>query len=74
MIKSLTKHGNSMALIIEKPILELLKIGEDTPLEISTDGDSLTISPVKDEKRLKKLEKTLNKVNKKYGKTLKNMA
>lgn len=74
MIKNLTKHGNSMALIIDKPILELLNIAEDTPLEISTDGASLTISPVKDKKRLKKLEKTLSKVNKKYGKALKNMA
>lgn len=74
MIKNLTKHGNSMALIIDKPILELLNIAEDTPLEISTDGDSLTISPVKDQKRLKKLEKTLSKVNKRYGKALKNMS
>ena len=25
MIKTLTKHGNSYALVIEKPILELLR-------------------------------------------------
>jgi antitoxin component of MazEF toxin-antitoxin module len=32
MIKSLTKHGNSLALVIEKPILELLGADADTPL------------------------------------------
>ena len=45
MIKKLTRHGNSMSLVIDKPILELLNITPDTPLRISTDGRSLTISP-----------------------------
>ncbi len=38
MIKKLIQHGNSSALIIDKPILELLKIDGDTSLELSTDG------------------------------------
>ncbi|RLA61528.1 MAG: AbrB/MazE/SpoVT family DNA-binding domain-containing protein [Epsilonproteobacteria bacterium] len=74
MIKKLTKHGNSMALILDRALLEILKIGESTPLEITTDGKSLTISPVHDEKRARKLSKSLEKVNKKYGKALKKMA
>ncbi|KMY68601.1 AbrB family transcriptional regulator [Desulfocarbo indianensis] len=45
MIKKLTRHGNSMALVIDKPILELLNISSETPLEITTDGRSLTITP-----------------------------
>ena len=36
MVKNLTKHGNSYALIIEKPIMELLNIEPETPLEITT--------------------------------------
>ena len=44
MVKTLVKHGNSWALIIDKPVLELLNITPDTPLEISTkDGKSLQI-------------------------------
>lgn len=74
MIKKLTKHGNSMALVIDKALLEILKIGENTPLELTTDGKSLSISPITDEERLEKFEGALNKVNKKYGKALKNMA
>lgn len=74
MVKKLTKHGNSMALVIDRAILEILKISESTPLELTTDGKSLNIAPVTDEKRLAKFEKALKKVNKKYGKALKNMA
>jgi antitoxin component of MazEF toxin-antitoxin module len=51
MIKKMVSHGNSSALIIDKPILEILKIGMDTPLEVSTDGKNLIISPVQDAKR-----------------------
>ena len=51
MIKTLTKHGNSYALVIDKPILELLKISPESPLEISTDGKVLTISPASDASR-----------------------
>ncbi len=74
MIKTLTKHGNSMAIILDRPILDLLNIAENTPLEITTNGESLTISPVRDEKRLEKFQKSLDKVNKKYSKALKKMA
>jgi len=46
MIKQLTKIGNSMGIIIERPILELLKIDRDTSLEVRTDGVGLVIRPV----------------------------
>ena len=49
MIKNLVKHGNSYALVIDRPVMELLNITPDTPLEISTsDGKSLTIAPAID--------------------------
>lgn len=47
MIKQLTKIGNSMGIIIERPILDLLKIDRDTPLEVQTDGVGLIIRPVR---------------------------
>ena len=46
MRKKLVKHGNSRALVIDKAILELLKIDDETELELSTDGRSLAITPV----------------------------
>jgi antitoxin MazE len=47
MIKKLSAVGNSLGLIIERPILELLDITKDTALEIRTDGEALIIRPAK---------------------------
>ncbi len=74
MVKKLVSHGNSAALIIDKPILELLNMDMDTPLEITTDGRSLIISPVEAADRQKKFFAVLEKVNKAHGKTLKKLA
>ncbi len=45
MKKTLSRYGNSFALIIDKPILELLNISDSTILHISTDGTQLIIRP-----------------------------
>lgn len=74
MIKKLTKHGNSLALVIDKGVLDLLDIDDKTPLDISTDGKILFVSPVRDEKRKRRFEEALAKVNKKYGHALKRLA
>jgi len=70
MIKTLTKHGNSYALVIDKPILDLLKIRPDTPLEIATDGRSLLILPLNDEGDLddEKIQERIDEINRRYGK------
>ena len=47
MVKKLSAVGNSLGLIIERPILELLDINKDTPLEVKTDGEALIIRPVR---------------------------
>ena len=70
MLKKLTRHGNSLALVIDKGVLELLNIDDQTPLEISTDGTLLLISPVRDEKRKLQFQEALEKVNTKYGRAL----
>ena len=47
MLKKLTTIGNSLGLIIERPILELLAIEKETPLEVTTVGEALIIRPVR---------------------------
>jgi len=74
MIKRLTRHGNSMALIIERSVLDLLRIDNDTPLEVSTDGNVLVISPVRDARKRKRFEQALDRVNRRYGRALKRLA
>ena len=61
MIKTLTKHGNSLALVIEKPILELLGADAETPFDITTDGQALVLMPVKDDARRKAFKSALEK-------------
>lgn len=48
MTKRLQSVGNSSGVIIDKPILDLLRITQQTELDISTDGKSLIITPVRD--------------------------
>jgi antitoxin component of MazEF toxin-antitoxin module len=74
MIKKLSKHGNSLAVVIDRPVLDLLKIDVDTPLEISTDGQVLVISPVRDNAHRDKFQRALESANKKYGRALKRLA
>lgn len=69
MLKKLVQHGNSSALVIEKPILELLNIDQNTTLEVTTDGKSLIIKPAN-----KSILKSLDKINKNHSKTLKKLA
>ncbi len=49
MVKTLSAIGNSLGLIIEKPILDLLNITRDTKLEVRTDGEALIIRPVRED-------------------------
>ncbi len=63
MTKKLTKHGNSLALIIDRPILDLLKIDPDTELEVSTDGKRLIIARVTsgdDDERFEEIQKVIH--------------
>ena len=72
--KKLSKHGNSLALVIDRSILELLGIDERTMLEISTDGRALVIMPAHDKPRQKRFQQALAACNKDYGQALKRLA
>jgi antitoxin MazE len=74
MTKTLTRHGNSLALVIDRAVLDLLKIDADTPLDISTDGQVLVITPVRDRRRREKFTKALESVNRRYGRALRRLA
>ncbi len=46
MVKQLRKVGNSNALLLDKPILELLGIGEDSHVQLTIQDGVLIVSPV----------------------------
>ncbi|MBZ5596640.1 MAG: AbrB/MazE/SpoVT family DNA-binding domain-containing protein [Acidobacteriia bacterium] len=74
MVKKLTKHGNSLALVIDRPILELLRIDQDTLLELSTDGKKLTIALAPASARRKKFDKAQSLAHARYGRAFKRLA
>jgi antitoxin MazE len=73
MIKKLTRHGNSRALVIDRSVLDLLKIDDDTPLEITTDGSRLIIEPLVGDARRTALEAAMTTGNARYGRMLKKL-
>jgi antitoxin component of MazEF toxin-antitoxin module len=74
MVKRLTQHGNSAALVIDKAVLELLHITMRTPLKLTTDGTRLIISPLRGGRRSARFRTALEVVNRRHAKTLKALA
>jgi len=74
MIKKITRHGNSRAVVIDRGVLDLLKIDDETPLDITTDGTRLIIEPIHDIERREAIEKALEKVHSRYGRMMKRLA
>ena len=73
MVKRLIQHGNSAALVIDKPIMEMLKITNETTFELSTDGKNLILSPQIEHSQEMNILISLEKINKKYGSVLKRL-
>jgi antitoxin component of MazEF toxin-antitoxin module len=74
MTKRLIQHGNSAALVIDKAILDLLNVKIDTPLEITTDGKNIIISPQNDQNSESIILASLEKINQKHSKALRKLA
>jgi len=74
MVKRLTKTGNSLALVLDRPLLEAARIDAETDLEISTDGDVIVISPLRDEARTKKFRESVKAMNDRYAGAFKRLA
>ena len=73
MVKKLIRHGNSVALVIDKPIMEILNITDETTFELSTDGRNLILSPQTEYTQEKDILNSLERINKKYGAVLKRL-
>jgi antitoxin component of MazEF toxin-antitoxin module len=74
MIKTLQKHGNSQALVLDKPIIDALGINSDTPLQLTISGSSLIISPANVGIGQNRIAESLDKLRPRYGEMLKNLA
>jgi antitoxin component of MazEF toxin-antitoxin module len=66
MNKRLTRTGNSLALVLDKPLLDKLQIDADTELEVSTDGRVIVVAPVRSKARARKLKRTVEAAHERY--------
>ncbi len=74
MVKRLARHGNSLALIIDRPVLDLLRIDEKTPLSITTDGRCLVVSPAGDDRRRKTFGDALARTSRRHAGAFRRLA
>lgn len=74
MRKKLTRTGNSVALVLDKPLLEELGLAENEEVELSTNGDVLVVTPIRDAERRRKLQKILDRIHEQYGGVFRRLA
>jgi len=74
MPKKLARTGNSLALVLDRHILAATGIDATTPLEISTDGDVIVVSPVRSIRRTERLRKVMGRAHDRYAGTFKRLA
>ena len=74
MEKRLTRTGNSLALVLDRELLERTGISADTPLEVSTDGDVIVITPKRSKSRAEKLRQAMKRADERYSGVFKRLA
>jgi hypothetical protein len=63
-----------MALVIEAPVLELLGADADTVFDVSTNGEALVLTPVRDATREDAFRESLQRVNREQADDLRKLA
>lgn len=72
--KKLTRTGNSVALVLDKPLLEQLGLDEGSDVELSASGDVLVVTPIRQNHRRRKLEKVMDKMDARYAGVFRRLA
>jgi antitoxin component of MazEF toxin-antitoxin module len=74
MVKTLTRTGNSLALVLDKGLLAATGIDANTRLEVSTDGDVIVISPVRSTRRTARLRRILDELDREHAGAFRRLA
>lgn len=74
MIRTLSRHGNSQALVIDKALMDLLGITNETPLQLSVTGQTLTVTPANVGLGEEAAKASIGKLRRRYGRMLKNLS
>lgn len=74
MQKRLTRIGNSLGLVLDRPLLEKMGVDADTELEVSSDGTCIVITPVRSKRRDAKLKQVADQVFDEFAGAFKKLA
>ena len=74
MTRTLQRHGNSVALVFDKTMLDALHMTADTPVHITFHGSSITITPANVGIPEEELEATITRLRPQYKTMLENLA
>ncbi len=74
MTKTLTRHGNSLALVIDKPILEQMGIDETTPLTLAFDGRCLIVTRASGTARRSLVRSAIDEIHHEFGNAMEKLA
>jgi antitoxin MazE len=67
MIKKLTRTGNSLAVVLDKPLLDDLGLDENAEVEVSTNGQIIVITPKRSAVRDRRFRNAAEKISRKYA-------
>lgn len=74
MIKKLTRSGNSVALVLDKQLLEAAQLDPEEPVEVSTNGRVIVISPVPSKKAKAEWEEAQSRMHAKFAGAFRRLA
>jgi antitoxin component of MazEF toxin-antitoxin module len=74
MVRTLQKHGNSHALVIDRTLMDALGIDPETPLQITVVGGSLVVAPADVGLGREAVDTFLRRVRPRYARMLKRLA
>jgi antitoxin component of MazEF toxin-antitoxin module len=74
LIKRLTRLGSSHAIIIDKPIMDLLGLTPETEFEVTTDGRALRLVPRVRRAAPEQLQAAMDQVFTDHGEVLAKLA
>jgi len=74
MRKKQTRTGNSVALILDKQLLDRVGIDVDTPVDVSTNGQIIVISPLRDRRRTARLKNIVAEAHRRYDGVFRRLA
>ena len=74
MVKTLQKHADGQALVLDEALMKALGIDADSPLELTVSGGSLIVTPVEAGVGREKVDEVVDGLRDRYGSMLENLA